>query len=109
RHFNFCLTNIVNFTIACEKLIGNPTAQGWVVTHDFTPINPKLVAEKGRLITLISMAGKADAAPPTKENQIIGNEILTRLQEVYFGKVGNPIELLKSGIEKIEKDFKTPN
>jgi len=95
----------VKFKIHQNHVTGIPDSSGWGQVHDFTPVSEESFLKKGRLFTVISMLAQDKEALAEKENLIIGREILTRLHEEYYNKVGDSFELLKSAVEKVTKDF----
>ncbi len=99
----------MNLKITHENLTGTPNPHGWVISSDFMPINQKLALEKGHLFTIISIIAQNNTDLAKDQNVIVGREILARLHEEYFNKIGNGFSLLNSAVRKIHETFGSPN
>jgi hypothetical protein len=82
-----------------SKLTGTPGESGWAQVHEFTPPEPEGEKLRGHLVAVI--ATKKENA----ETISSGREIISRLQEEYFGKGdGSIFNCLKSALEKIRQE-----
>ncbi len=87
----------MSLRIKSAKLTGNPDASGWTQVHDFEPREKEKLETRGRLFAVIS-AGDSS----------IGREILTRINEEYYGDLGlAAYDALKNALKKIVGEFGT--
>lgn len=92
--------------VTSAKFTGNPDESGWVQVHDFTPSDPDKQKLRGRLIAVIANIPTTSGTQNLMDATSRGREILTRLQEEYFGKSElAAYDALKIAVDNVTKEF----
>lgn len=91
--------------IKTSKLLTNPSTGGWVFVHEFSPQEKEKLVARGHLVALFSQKSEAHDIDP-KEVPVLAKEVLTRLQEEYFGILtGTPLDRLNEAVAKVTEEF----
>lgn len=96
----------VQAKLSLARVVGTPTTNAWSQVHEFTPANPGKTEARGEFFAAVSVN---NTALPSVD---LGHEILTRLNEEYFGPdefAGSPFGLLKSVVETVAREFGSQN
>ena len=92
------------FYITSAKFTGGPGSSGWAQIHEFKPEDEEKLTLRGHLVVVICVA-----SGERKEDidwTIRGREIISRLQEEYFGDTEKTaFNALKDSIEKVTSEF----
>jgi len=87
--------------IRLGKILGVPDG-GWGQIYDFLPEDENKRKLRGHLIAVLSSQGFGEGVKSVE----IGREIISRLQEEYFGNTqGSAFETLKKAVEKVGSEF----
>lgn len=94
----------MNLNLSSAKLIGNPTSSGWAQVYDFAPEEEEKDAKRGHLVAVVKTGQFAEGVEAVSS----GREILSRLNEEYFGNLTtSPFHALEEGTRKVIEEFKT--
>lgn len=86
------------FFLAKAALTGSPGVSGWAQVHEFTPDDPQKLATRGHLFAVVAVKGMIDPQE--------GREIISRLQEEYYGNLeSGAFKALEGAISKVVDEF----
>jgi len=91
-----------NFSLRFAKIVGTPTGKSGSWVHIFSPTDEQKLSQRGHLLAVIGLdnfTGEGDLA-------VIGKEIISRLQEEYYGGLINkPFAQLKNAVNKVSQEI----
>jgi len=91
-----------NFSLRFAKIVGTPTGKSGSWVHTFSPTDEQKLSQRGHLLAVIGLdnfTGEGDLA-------VIGKEIISRLQEEYYGGLINkPFAQLKNAVNKVSQEI----
>jgi len=91
-----------NFLLHSAKIVGTPTAKSGSWVHTFSPTDEQKLSQRGHLLVVIGLdnfVGEGDLT-------LIGKEIISRLQEEYYGELTTkPFDQLKKTIDKVAQEI----
>lgn len=91
-----------NFVLHSTKIVGTPTTKSGSWVHVFSPTDEQKLSQRGHLLVVIGLdnfVGEGDLA-------LIGKEIISRLQEEYYGELTTkPFDQLKKTIDKVAQEI----
>jgi hypothetical protein len=90
-----------NFNVTSAKLTGNPDSLGWAQVLEFKPEDPEKLSSRGHLFAVIATKNQ-EIVSENLEAVSAGREILTRLNEEYFGNLEtSAFNALEKAIKKV--------
>jgi len=91
-----------NFGLHSAKIVGTPTAKSGSWVHVFSPTDELKLSQRGHLLAVIGL----DNFTGEGELAVIGKEIISRLQEEYYGELTTKaFDQLKKTVNKVTQEI----